>query len=161
MCAPMTVLQTSKWNSTSHHTRDDISTGTRVIAAMILGCKLWIDSTLLLRMMSWIYPQKKSIGFKSGLCGGQLIGPPLPIHQPGNCPQQSTQWHKNGLVHHLVGKWCHQLQLLSVGTQSSLYHIHINCTRGGALMEEAESNNSVWHDAPSYIDLGAVTNMLL
>jgi hypothetical protein len=32
-----------------------------------------------------MYPQKKkSMGVKSGLCAGQLIGPPLPIHQPGN-----------------------------------------------------------------------------
>jgi hypothetical protein len=46
---------------------------------------------------------------KSGPSGGQLMGPPLPIHRPKQC----FRWHQNGLVRCLVRKWGYQLQLLA------------------------------------------------
>jgi hypothetical protein len=73
----MTALQTSKRNSTSAHARESTSTGTAEIAAVILRRKS-------LCKMSLMYPQEKSMDVKSGHRGGQLIGPPLPIHRPGN-----------------------------------------------------------------------------
>jgi hypothetical protein len=56
--------------------------------------------------MSLIYPQKKkSMGVKSGLCEGQLIGLPLLIDQPGNgSSRELCTVAQIGLVHHLVGE---------------------------------------------------------
>jgi hypothetical protein len=45
------------------------------------------------------------MGFKLGLYGGQLFGLFLLIYQQEIvCPEKCIQWHKNGLVCHLVGK---------------------------------------------------------
>jgi hypothetical protein len=41
-----------------------------------------------------------------------------------------------------------------------LWHIQVNCTHDGALVEEEVSSNSVRHDAATHVDLGAVANIL-
>jgi hypothetical protein len=57
--------------------------------------------------MPLINPQKKkSMGVKPGLGESQLIHPTSSqsIDKEIVHPEQCIQWHKNGLVHHLVGK---------------------------------------------------------
>jgi hypothetical protein len=39
-------------------------------------------------------------------------------------------------------------------------HLQVNCTRGGALEEEAEFNNFFRHYAATHTDVGAVIEML-
>jgi len=55
------------------------------MADVILSCKCWIFRTFSAYTMFLIYPhRKKSIGERSGLRGGQGIGPPLPVQASGN-----------------------------------------------------------------------------
>jgi hypothetical protein len=85
MRVPFTALETSKGNSTPLYTRESISLGSADTSEAILRHKSERDSTLSLCMMSLVYPKKKKpLDVKSGLCGGQLIGPPLPILPLGN-----------------------------------------------------------------------------
>jgi len=55
------------------------------VADVILSCRCWIFLIFSAYTVFLTYPHsKKSIGEKSGLRGGQGIGPPLPIEALGN-----------------------------------------------------------------------------
>jgi len=52
---------------------------------VILSCRCWIFLIFSAYTMFLMYPhRKKSSGERSGLRGGQAIGPPLPIQASGN-----------------------------------------------------------------------------
>jgi len=55
------------------------------MADMILFCRCWIFLIFSAYTLFLMYPyRKKSSGERSGLQGGQGIGPPLPIRASGN-----------------------------------------------------------------------------
>jgi hypothetical protein len=127
MWAPLTALQSSKPNSTSHHTPQSISTGASAITAVILRGKSGEDCALSLCTLSSIYSQKKkSIVVISGLCMGQLMGHLLPIHRPENHASIAVSvvapkwagapscWGRQLQLHILVPPLMHELFLLGV-----------------------------------------------
>jgi len=55
------------------------------MADVILSCRCWIFLIFSAYTMFLMYPHReKSSGERSGLRGGQDIGPPLPIQASGN-----------------------------------------------------------------------------
>jgi len=85
ICAPFVALETSKRNSISCHVFWIMSRVTVSMADVILYCRCWIFLIFSAYTMFLMYPyKKKSSGERSGLRGGQGIGPPLTIHASGN-----------------------------------------------------------------------------
>lgn len=85
---------------------------------------------------------KKSMGVNSGLRGGQLIGSPLPIQRQGNCSSRAvrTVAPKGADA---PSCWKMRPSPSVVWEHRVLQHIQVPYTRGGALVEEEGSNNSV------------------
>jgi hypothetical protein len=80
ICAPFVALETSKRNFISCHVFWIIFRVTFSMAGVILSCRCWIFLIFLAYTIFLMYPhRKKSSGERSGLRGGQGIGPPLPI----------------------------------------------------------------------------------
>jgi hypothetical protein len=111
-------------NSTSPHTQDRASTGTTAITTVILLCILERETIHSLYTMSLCTLRKTSpwVLNQDSVEANYLVFLCWSIDQDIVCPEKCKQWNKNGLVHHLVGKRCPKLQLLSVGAQSSLAH---------------------------------------
>ena len=85
ICAPFVALETSKRNSISCHVFWIMSRVTISMVDMILSCRCSIFLIFSAYTMFLMYPnRKKSSGERSGLRGGQGIGPPLPIQASGN-----------------------------------------------------------------------------
>jgi len=85
ICAPFVALETSKRNSISCHVFWIMFCVTVSMADVILSCRCWIFLIFSAYTVFWMYPhRKKSSEERSGLRGGQGIGPPLPIQASGN-----------------------------------------------------------------------------
>ena len=80
ICATFVALETSKRNYISCHVFWIMSRVTVSMADVIPSCRCWIFLIFSAYTMFLMYPdRKKSSGERSGLRGGQCIGPPLPI----------------------------------------------------------------------------------
>ena len=85
VCAPFVALETSKLNSISCHVFWIMSRVTVSVTDVILSCRCWIFLIFSAYTIFLIYPhRKKSSGERSGLRGGQGIGPPVTIQASGN-----------------------------------------------------------------------------
>ena len=85
ICAPFVTLETSKRNSIPCRVFWIMSRVTVSMADVILSCRCWIFLIFSAYTMFLMYPhRKKSSGKRSGLRGGQGIGPPLPIQASGD-----------------------------------------------------------------------------
>jgi len=80
ICTTFVALETSKRNSISCHVFWIVSRVTVSMADVILSCRCWIFLIFSAHTEFLMYRhRKKSSGERSGLRGGQGIGPPLPI----------------------------------------------------------------------------------
>ena len=78
-------------NSMSSHVFWIMPHVTVSMADVILSCRCWIFLIFSAYTMFLMYPhRKKSSGERSGLRGGQGIGPPLPIQASGNLSSKTS-----------------------------------------------------------------------
>jgi len=104
ICALVLALETSKRNSISCHVFWIMSRVSVSMADVILSCKCWIFLIFSPYTMFLMYShRKKSSGERSGLRGGQGIGPPLLIQASGNLatskPRSLSTWFFLVVVH--------------------------------------------------------------
>ena len=84
ICAPFVALETFKRNYISCHVFWIMSRVTVSMADVILSCRCSIFLTFSAHTVFLMYRHRtKSSGERSGLRGGQDIGPPLPIQASG------------------------------------------------------------------------------
>jgi len=112
ICAPFVALETSKRNSISCLVFWIVSRVTVSMADVILSCRCWVCLIFWPYAMFLMYRHReKASGERSGLRGGQGIGPPLPIQTSGNL------WFKTSVTKQL--KWggalsCVKITLLTI-----------------------------------------------
>ena len=96
ICGQFVALETSKRNSIFCHVFWIMSRVTVSMADVILSCSCWIFLIFSAYTMFLMYRHReKSSGERSGLRGGQGIGPPLPIQASGNL------WYKTSVTKQL------------------------------------------------------------
>ena len=111
ICAPFVALETSKPNSISCHVFWIMSRVTVSMANVILSCGCWIFLIFSAYTMFLMYPPQEKIkwrGERSGLRGGQGIGPPLKIQASGNLSFNplTPNDHYSGRTAPLTSKRC-------------------------------------------------------
>jgi len=103
--APFVALETSKRISISCHVFWIMSRVTVSMTDVILSCRCWIFLIFSAYTMFLMYPhRKKWSGERSGLRGGQRIGPSLPIQASGNLSHlkrhhKATEMGRSSVLH--------------------------------------------------------------